>query len=179
MSRNFFIQAHLLLAALFTPIILLTVISGGLYLLGVKGSVKQSAVTPPPGLSIDLSSAALETDVRQLLAQINPNYSFEYLKVKGNTLYTRPTSKPHYELRLGGKNLKILHNSPSLQSALVELHKGHGPRNYKTLQKIMAGGLVFVVLSGMWLGLSSRILRVKTITMLTIGTAVMVALAIL
>ena len=179
MSRNFFIQAHLLVAALFTPVILLMAISGGLYLLGIKGNVDQTELTAPPGATINLESAALQEDVSQLIAQIDPDYAFEYLKIKGNTLFTRPTSKTHYELKLAGSDISIFRNQPSLQNALVELHKGHGPRAYKTLQKVMAGGLIFVLLTGMWLGLSSRILRVKTLSMLAIGVVIAATLALL
>ena len=179
MSRNFFIQAHLLVAALFTPVILLMAISGGLYLLGIKGNIDQTELTAPPGAVINLESAALQEDVSQLIAQIDPEYTFEYLKIKGNTLFTRPTSKIHYELKLAGSDISIFRNQPSLQNALVELHKGHGPAAYKTLQKVMAGGLIFVLLTGMWLGLSSRILRVKTLTMLAIGVVIAATLALL
>ena len=179
MSRNILIQAHLLVAALFTPVILLMAISGGLYLLGVKGNVEQTKLTTPPGVGIDLESSTLQEDVGQLVARLDPDYSFEYLKVKGDTLFTRPTSKIHYELKVADQGISIFRNEPSLQNAMVELHKGHGPRAYKTLQKVMAGGLIFVLISGMWLGLSSRILRVKTITMLAIGAVITAALALL
>ena len=179
MTRNFFIQAHLLVAAFFTPVILLMAVSGGLYLLGVKGNTSQSIVTAPAGASIDLKSEVLENDVRTLLGEVAPGYSFEYLKVKGDTLYTRPTSTLHYELKVSGSDLSIYRNEPSLQKSLVELHKGHGPTRYKSLQKIMAGGLIFVLLSGMWLGLSSRVLRGKTLSMLVIGAVMAAALVVL
>ena len=177
MSRHFFIQAHLLLAAFFAPVILLMAISGGLYLVGVKGELTQTQISAPAGASIDLSSATLEQDVRVLVKNLNPGFSFEYLKVKDSTLYTRPTSKNHYEIKVEAEGLQIFQNEPSIQKSLVELHKGHGPQLYKTLQKAMAAGLVFVLLSGIWLGISSRALRFSTILMLILGSGVAVAFA--
>ena len=45
------------------------------------------------GVSLDLDSATLEEDVRRLLAGQGIDHRFEYLKVSGNTLTTRPTSR--------------------------------------------------------------------------------------
>lgn len=179
MSRNIFIQTHLLIAALFTPMILLVVVSGGLYLLGVKGQIEQTPVTTPPSAVLNISSDELETEVRNLLAELDPSYSFEYLKVKENVIYTRPTSRKHYEIVAGGDKLSINKNDPSLQKSLVELHKGHGPRAFKTAQKFMAGGLLLMLLTGVWLGLSSRILRTRTVVVMGIGTIATIALATL
>lgn len=179
MSRNVFIQTHLLIAALFTPMILLVVVSGGLYLLGVKGEIVQTSVTAPASTVLNVSSDSLESDVRNLLANLDPAYTFEYLKVKGNTIYTRPTSRDHYEIIAGGDKLSINKNAPSLQKSLVELHKGHGPRAFKTAQKFMAGGLLIMLLTGVWLGLSSRILRMRTVIVMSIGTIATFALATL
>ncbi|MGR8947085.1 MAG: hypothetical protein ACU84Q_03500 [Gammaproteobacteria bacterium] len=179
MSRYFFIQAHLLLAAFFAPIILLMAVSGGLYLIGVKGSVSQTEISAPAGANVDLSSETIEEQVRALIENLNPGFSFEYLKVKDGTLYTRPTSKAHYEIKVAESGLQIFYNEPSVQKALVELHKGHGPTSYKTFQKAMAAGLIFVLLSGVWLGLSSRALRLNTMAMLVLGSAAAGALALL
>lgn len=179
MSRNFWINAHLLTAAFLTPLIVLMAISGGLYLIGIKGDLQQSDVTLPPSISLDLKSPSLESDVREILATVDTGYAFEYLKVKGNTLYTRPTSRPHYEIVVSAGELSLKRNEPSLQKSLVELHKGHGPTAYKTLQKAMAAGLVFILLSGMWLGFSSRILRGKTLTMVILGCAATAVLALM
>ena len=42
----------------------------------------------------------------------------------------------------------VSYNEPSIQSKLIELHKGHGPEIFRTFQKAIAVGLVFAVLSG-------------------------------
>jgi hypothetical protein len=178
MSRNFFIQTHLFIAALFTPMVLLMATSGGLYLLGVKGNVVRTEIVAPQGAHIDLSSDTLESDVITLIKGIEPTFTFEYVKVKDKTLYTRPTSRQHYEIRVSENGLSIFKNSPSMQQSLIELHKGHGPRTFKTAQKAMAFGLVVVLLTGAWLGLSSRILRNRTAAALLVGTIVAIFLAV-
>lgn len=150
--------------------ILLMVISGGLYLLGVKGKVMQVDVDVPPGSVINLSSNDLEGDVRSLLKMIEPAYAFEYLKISDQTITTRPTSRAHYEIKIGPQSVQVSKSIPSVQKSLIELHKGHGPRLFKLAQKFMAGGLLIVLLSGVWLGLSSHLLRARTAIMLSVGT---------
>ena len=177
MSRNIFIQTHLLIAALFIPMILLMAVSGGLYLLGVKGAVSQTEIVAPQGVQVDLSSATLESDISTLIKGIDPTFTFEYVKVKDETLFTRPTSRQHYEIRVKEGGLDIFKNTPSLQKSLIELHKGHGPRLFKTVQKAMAFGLLVILLSGTWLGLSSRILRNRTAAALLVGTVAAIFLA--
>jgi hypothetical protein len=59
---------------------------------------------------------------------------------------------------------------------MIELHKGHGPTLYKDFQKAMAVALVFVLLSGAWLGVSSKGLRIKAAT--TIGAGLLVYLGL-
>ena len=46
-----------------------------------------------------------------------------------------------------------------VQKRLIELRKGHGPMVFRTLQKLVAAGLVVVVGTGFFLGLSATGLR--------------------
>ncbi len=163
MNRRFWINTHLYLAALFAPMLLLVAISGGLYLVGVKGSVAKTTVALPAVASLDSQSQTLEADVRALLSDAGIAHDFEYLKVAGNTLYTRPTSKTHYELNITASGVSATKNTPDLQKTLIELHKGHGPTLFKTFQKLLAVGLLIVVLSGLWLGLTASGLRNTTL----------------
>ncbi|MDG2441878.1 MAG: hypothetical protein P8M13_01330, partial [Luminiphilus sp.] len=55
------------------------------------------------------------------------------------------------------------YNAPSLQKRMIELHMGHGPAAYKIYQQFFAAGMLFVMLSGLWLGLSSDRLRKTTL----------------
>jgi hypothetical protein len=179
MSRKLFIQIHMYLAAFFTPAVLLVAISGGLYLLGVKGSVEQETIYSSSDISIDNTSDSLKDDVVELLASAGvKSYSFEYVKVKGATLYTRPTSSDHYIIKSTAGGVEVVHARPSLQSRMIELHKGHGPTAFKTFQKAFAIGLIFIMLSGLWLGISATRLRRSTLMTATAGAVIFAVLLV-
>ncbi len=162
MNRKLFITIHLYLASFFAPFVLLVATSGGLYLVGVKGSVEQSQVYVGAA-SIDAKSDGLKHAIGALLQTAGvENYSFEYVKVKGDTLWTRPTSREHYVITLADGMAQVDYALPSIQSRMIELHKGHGPTLFKTFQKVFAVGLLCIFLSGVWLGLSAANLRTST-----------------
>lgn len=169
MDRKFLVTIHLYLSAFLAPAILLVALSGGLYLLGIKGTVEEEAIYQRTE-TLDSASASLKKDVSDLLASAGvASYDFEYVKVKGSTLYTRPTSSKHYIIRQDTTGLELFHARPNLQSRLIELHKGHGPTAFKTFQKVFAAGLVLIILSGLWLGLSATRLRRPTVVSLAAG----------
>jgi hypothetical protein len=60
---------------------------------------------------------------------------------------------------------------------MIELHKGHGPSAFKTFQKAFAVGLIFIILSGLWLGISASRLRQSTL-LTAISGAVVFALLV-
>jgi hypothetical protein len=175
MSRSLFITIHMYLSAFFAAFVLLVATSGGLYLLGFKGTVaKESVFTAPGGTSLSPhldDPGKLKEGVEMLLAEGGiDGYDFEYVKVKGSTLYTRPTSRTHYVIELG-EDVSVARAEPSLQAAMMELHMGHGPTAFKTFQKVFAAGLIFIILSGLWLGLSSSRLRGRTLAAAAAGAA--------
>ncbi|MEP4148592.1 MAG: PepSY domain-containing protein [Halioglobus sp.] len=171
MMRKTMITLHMYVAAFFAPAVLLVAITGGLYLLGVKGSVEQEKVYSSEKNTINPESATLHSDVAALLADAGvKSYHFEYIKVKGSTLYTRPTSREHYIIKLSPTGLEVIHARPSLQNRMMELHKGHGPSMFKTFQTAFAVGLLFIILSGLWLGVSAARLRRNTLLTVAAGT---------
>jgi hypothetical protein len=178
-NRSFFIGVHMYLAAFFAPFIFLVSISGGLYLVGVKGSVEQSPVFQSADYAIDTGAEDLKAEVDALLTAAGvTEYEYEYVKVKDNTLFTRPTSRQHYVINLG-EGVEVVRAQPSLQSALIELHKGHGPTAFKTFQKLYALGLLLIVSSGLWLGLSAARLRPRTLATSLVGAGVFALLVLL
>jgi uncharacterized iron-regulated membrane protein len=177
MNRSFWIKAHLFAAAFFAPVLIIIATSGGLYLLGIKGSVKESTVPTPAGASLNLDSDTLDADVTRLLADAGITHEFEYLRAGGNSLTTRPTSTTYYVLKVTAEEVEISRNEPSLQKSMIELHKGHGPVLFKEFQKFMAAALLFVLLSGTWLGLSSKGLRNKTLATMGGGLVAFLTLA--
>ncbi|MFT4711668.1 MAG: hypothetical protein ACJAVI_000126 [Candidatus Azotimanducaceae bacterium] len=178
MARSFWIKAHLFVASFFAPALLVTAISGGLYLVDVKGSVTETKVDVPVDMKLDLESSTLEEDVRLVFEKLGIEHDFEYLRIGGSTITTRPTSRTSYVLEVYVDGIAISRNDPDLQKRLIELHKGHGPRLFKDFQKVMAVALLFVLLSGAWLGLSSTGLRTKTAVTVSSGLIVFLALVL-
>ena len=165
--RSLWVKIHLYVAAFFMPMLFLMATSGGLYLVGIKGNVEQESIKLVAPATLKGDSDTLEQDIRNLLTANGIEHDFEYLKLSGNTVFTRPTSRLHYEFNLG-EITSLSRNKPDLQKSLVELHKGHGPLLFKDFQKAMAVGVLIVLLSGLWLGLSSPALRMVT-TLITIS----------
>ncbi len=167
---------HLYTAAVLAPVFLLVAVSGGLYLLGYKGDVAQTPIDIDPSLRLDPKSPTLKADLSSALKAAGIDFEFEYVKVAGSNLFTRPTSEPHYQFSLGKGGVSASYNEPSLQKRLIELHKGHGPGAFKTFQKLTAAGLLFVVLSGFWLGISSKGLRTPTAIATLVGAILITVL---
>ena len=179
MNRKLLITIHLYLAAFFAPAVILVAISGGLYLVGVKGEVEQETIYSSSSVTIDSKSASLHADVAALLATAGvKSYSYEYVKVSGTKLYTRPTSSDHYIIKSGGGVVEVIHARPNLQSRMIELHKGHGPSIFKTFQKAFAVALMFIILSGLWMGVSAARLRRSTLLTASSEAIVFMLLAI-
>jgi len=175
--RNLWINLHLYLAAFLAPCLLVMAVSGGLYLIGITGTLSSTPVSVPAGTVIDLDSPSVEADVRALLRQLGIVHEFEYVRKSGNRLLTRPTSRTYYEIALAGDTLEVTRQVPDLQKCLIELHKGHGPLLFKDFQKILAVGVLCIVFSGLRLGLSSPGLRTRTIVTGLGGLALFVLLA--
>jgi hypothetical protein len=176
--RKKILSLHLLLASFMAPAFIMVAISGGLYLIGIKGANIESEVRVPEQFSLDLDSNELEQDVRNIVAQLNLNINFEYLRIRGSSITTRPTSREFLRLSVTDDGLRIKRVSPNLQSSLMELHKGHGPTLFKTYQKLVAVALMFVMLSGLWMGISNKMMRKKTLITATIGLATFILLAL-
>ncbi len=171
MARALLIKLHLYFSAFFAAAIVLVAVSGGLYLIGIKGSVEQTMVgslDSGEALLADPSHAAVDA----ALAGVGvADFDFDYVKQSGSRLTTRPTTRPFYTLDIEGEEVTVQYNTPSLQKRMIELHMGHGPSAYKTYQQFFAAGMLFVMLSGLWLGLSSD--RLRTTTLITSGSGLL------
>jgi len=180
MSRKLLISIHLYLAAFFAPAIILVAISGGLYLIGEKGSVVKEQIYEGLHPELVTDSPTIKADVDALLAKAGvSDYDFEYVRAGGKTLYTRPTSRDHYIIRLGSAgSLTIELAQPDFQARMMELHKGHGPGAFKTFQKAFACGLFLIVMSGLWLGLAAPGLRTKSLLATVAGGVILLVLVL-
>ncbi len=179
MNRKTLIQIHLIAAAFFTPALVIIAISGGLYLLGIKGSVSYTEIPVPANVTFNAQANDLEAEMQTLLSQLNIEHTFEYVKVSGNTFITRPTTRTFYEIKAKEGALTVAKASPSVQKRLIELHKGHGPLLFKDFQKFMAAALLLILLTGTWLGLSATGLRTTTSISISAGLVIFVVLGFL
>jgi len=165
-NRRLFITIHLYLSSFFAAAILLVAISGGLYLVGVKGEMAETVVASLPKAGRGPLEALDKADVQAVLAEAGvEDFDFDYVRQSGKRAYTRPTSRTHYLIDGTGGSVEIVRREPNLQARMIELHKGHGPTVFKTFQKVFALGMVFIMLSGLWLGLTApRLVRNTTIS---------------
>ncbi|MCD8520788.1 MAG: PepSY domain-containing protein [Saccharospirillaceae bacterium] len=177
-ARKTLVSVHLYLASFFAPMIIIMAVSGGLYLFGIKGTTLYTDIGQVDGATLNAKSPTLNDDVQALLKRAGIDTGFEYVKDKGNSFYTRPTSREHYLLQQQGDTVVIKRGEPDLQATLMELHKGHGPSLFKWLEKIFALGLVLIMASGLYLGLQSPMLKNKTLALSGAGLVVFLLLAL-
>jgi hypothetical protein len=104
------------------------------------------------------------------------DFDFDCVITRGDTLYTRPTSRTYYGLKVDGDSVTVSRHKPNFQKRMQELHFGHGPSIYREFRKVFAVGMVFIILSGLWLGLSSSRLRRNTMISALSGAIVFFAL---
>lgn len=90
---------HLYVTAFVAPMFFLVAISGGLYLIGVKGEVTKTPLDLPADATLDFESSNLKNYVSALLAAQGVDHRFEYIRGGATSLVTRPTSRVNYEVR--------------------------------------------------------------------------------
>jgi len=177
--RKLLITLHLLFAGLMAPAFILLAVTGGAYLLGQNGEETKVAIQLPAGTVIDLQSPTAEEDIRKLLASAKIDHDFEYLKNRGTTAQTRPTSRPYINFKQKDGQWMAEKVTPNFMKAAIEIHKGHGPTLLKTYHKIVALMLIGVVLGGIFVGLLAKAYRRKTIGAVVIGTLLYLVLIFL
>lgn len=176
MSRKTLVTIHLYLAAFFAPILLIMAVSGGLYLLDIKGSMEKGETIVLEGVTISDSSDKA-AQVKQMLDNAGLDSGFEYIKERGPMMQTRPTSRDHYEIKATSAGVEVTPVSPDLVAAMMELHKGHGPGLFRLLEQIMALGLILTLLTGLIVGLQSPLLKTRTVGFTAAGIFVFVIFA--
>ncbi len=183
MSRQLLIKIHLYLASFMAPVLVIIAISGGLYLFGFKGSNAHELVYQGAPKEINTQAQDMKTEINRLFKKLGIESDFDYVRKSGTAFITRPTSRDFYVISVNvedqAKGLEVEHYSPDFVKTIVELHKGHGPSLFKSYQKLVAIGLVFILLSGLWLGLTSPKLRNVTIVLASSGTAVLLLLILM
>jgi hypothetical protein len=150
MKRHHLITVHMILSTFLLPFLLMMPLSGGLYLFGIKGDeVREESFE----IDVEIPQGELEREnyFRELSRAQSLNLDFEYIKENGDTLIFRPTSKDYYSAQDG--RAKFTHHRPSLLKKMMELHKGHGPRNFKNFEMLFGLGLLLMTFTGVWMAI--------------------------
>lgn len=167
--RKYLVLAHLWFAGIMAPAFVLHAISGGLYLMNIKGDAATERVPLPANAQLDFKSETLESDVRALLESANIKHDFEYVKNRGSLIQLRPTSTPYLEFKQTPQGLTATRVKPDTVRSMMELHKGHGSKLFKNYQKLVALLLLGVVLGGILVGLLSKAYRRQTSIAVAVG----------
>jgi hypothetical protein len=173
-TRRLLINLHLIFAGIMAPAFLLVAISGGLYLINIKGTTTDTPVALVDGAALDFASPTLDAQVRSGI-----DHDFEYIRNRGSKIDLRPTSRTYLTLSQTADGLSATRHNPDFQKSMIELHKGHGPSLFKLYQKLVAIMLIGVVLGGVLVGLMAQAYRTKTIASLIGGTLLFLFLALL
>lgn len=167
--RKILVQIHLYCAAFLTPVFILVAVTGGLYLVGIKGSTTATPIEFPAGTVLKSDSPTLEQDVEALLQAQGVDVNFEYIKNRGNVLQTRPTSRDYVQFNLSPEGVTAKLHEPNLPYAMMELHKGHGPQLFRNYQILAAIALFIVVVGGFFVGLLAPAYRKTTLIATGLG----------
>lgn len=178
-TRNFLVLCHLWLAAIVAPFFVLVATTGGLYLAGQEGEVTRTDLAIPAGLAIDPAAPALEDDVRAVIAANDLDLEFEKLRVRPDSISTRPTTRDFVTFENAEGAWTATLNQPSFVYRMIELHKGHGPKAFKFYQILCALSLLAVVFGGLIVGLLAPAYRRQTLVGLAGGTSLFGVLAFL
>jgi len=173
MSRESIVKIHLMVASAILPFLFLMPISGTLYLLGFKGTQTQDYKFTINGRIPESDSERVDffRDVFQIKKL---DFSFEYIKTKGNKLVFRPSSRTHYMAEFSENEALVYLMTPNLPKMIMELHKGHGPGIFKKLETVFGIGLLFMTLSGLILGITYRPLRKNIVYSFCAGSLIFI-----
>ena len=162
MKRATLIKLHLYFSGVSLFLLLVFICSGSLHLLGFSETETKSLVKTYDPSTIE-SFESPEVFLEQSLQAIKPSYRFDYIKGRGDSFTTRPTTRTFYTLSINKNEIEINKHVPSLRKRFMELHKGHGP---KATRKIL-GGIAFIfalaIFTGAWLGLTTKAYRKTTV----------------
>lgn len=110
-----------------------------------------------------LSKDELTSFFSKQLNSLDPNYKFDYIKGSAQSQMSRPTTRVFYTIKSDSNFYTIEKHDPSVLKSLMELHKGHGPRASRLVLGILGLVVIGSLLTGLWLGISSKPYRKITI----------------
>lgn len=162
MKRMLFIKIHLYLSGVALVFMCLMALTGALHLLtGDESEVVERGESFI--VEKDMSKDELMALFTEKLKEIDAGYRFDYIKGSNTSLVSRPTTRIYYTIKTSGGQATIAKHIPSWNKRFMEFHKGHGARSSRNFLGIFGLIVIGAVLSGIWLGLSSRALRRSTV----------------
>lgn len=177
--RKILISVHLYTAAFITPFLLIMGVSGALYVSGNNGTATKTELAIIDNFPVDpKNNPNMEADVRALLARLDIDLPVDYVRGRKGFLQTRPTHKPFITIAEEGGTATVTLNEPDFFYSLMELHKGHGPRIFRSFETIVGIGLILIVLGGVIVGLLAPGYKKPTIVMTLLGFCACIGLAL-
>ncbi len=178
-ARSTITLLHLFAATLLAPFFILVAITGGLYVSDIKPETKETELKLNTPITLDADSPTLDDDVKKILSDNDIDLKFEYLRNRGSSITTRPTSRDYIVFKQDDDSWSATLNEPNFHYSMMELHKGHGPTLFKKYQIVAGIALFMIMMSGLFIGFISKAYRMKTIISTAIGTAIFMILAFL
>jgi len=169
---------HLYTAAFLVPFIFLMALSGGLEILGVKGTISRQLIHKINTDKLNFNSPTITQDVIDLFKELAIDARITRLRRRNRSLYTRPSYAGYYGLKIRDGYIKIYQYTPDIVRRLMTLHKGGGPAIYQFYQKLMVFGLLLILSIGLWLGLTSVKTRKNSAIIFIVGMASYLAIII-
>lgn len=171
-SRKQVINLHLILAALFMPLLLMMPLTGSLYILGYQGDQVKTKVFSV-NASIPSDENEKEVFFREQFLKNEVDYKFEYIRSSKTEFIFRPTTRVHYvATQIETNQYDVFRVEPTMLKRLIELHKGHGPRAMRWFEVAFGIALILTTLSGLWLAWTVKSYRTITLVSFSIGVLV-------
>src|SRR5690554_4539062 len=117
MKRKLLVSAHLSLAAFFAPFLIVIATTGGLYLLGEKGTLRYTPIAHLEMQTLENQKRPLPEHLTALLQQAGvDNYTVKDIKISGDTIISYPSSRDYYQFTMNTTGVRSEKHTSELQS---------------------------------------------------------------
>ncbi len=184
MNRYKFIQFHALLAGFLLPIFLVMLIGGALYTLNTKGKVEKTEFDWPLAEPFVADLDWLTVQVTQALAEQGlqlPDDEPTLKKKKGE--YVARWNTLSYAVTISGRKrdhtalVTVRHRN--LLAQVMRIHRAEAGTAFKVLTTTLALGLLFILLSGVYLAWAMPKLRKPLLISVVTGVASIAVLLVM
>ncbi len=184
MDRKNLVKIHLMMAAVALPLLLMFVITGGLYTFEYKPSSETKEYRMTMSAPLDGDVEKMKNIVRQVLSEHDLGVPTGKAKVKrsGRSYKMKWSGKNHsVKLRVSSRDHRVAVievKTPSWYHRLMRLHKGKGTDLFDIFSITMSIFVVFILFTGVWIGLKTAAYKALTVKALGLGTALFLVMVI-